>query len=48
MEERDPDLEWEEYFNIYNYREDHWKEVEEENNEYRGRFHALRWELYMK
>ena len=29
MEERDPDLEWEEDFRVSNYREDHWKEVEE-------------------
>ena len=30
MEERDPDLKWEEGFRISNDRGEHWKEVEEE------------------
>ena len=48
MEERDRDLEWEEDFRIYTDREEHWKEVEEEENEYRGKVHDLRWDIYMK
>ena len=43
MEETDPELEGEEGFRIYDYREENWKQVEEEENEYRGKVNDLRW-----
>ena len=33
---------------ISNDRVEHWKEVEDKENEERGNFHALRWKVYMK
>ena len=33
---------------IYTDRYKHWKEVEEEENEDRGKVNVLRWEVYMK
>ena len=48
MEQRDPNIEQEEDFSIYNDREEHWKEVEEKKNLERGKFHALLWQVYMK
>ena len=32
MEEKDSDLEWEEYFKFYDYREEQWKDFEEDYN----------------
>ena len=48
MEERGPDLEVVEYIMLLYYRQKHWKDVLEENHEYKGEVHALRWEVYMK
>ena len=48
IEERHPDLGWEEDFMVYNDREDNWKEAEEDYNEYRTKVNSLRWEVYMK
>ena len=48
MEERDPDIEWEEDFRISTDREEHWKEIEEEDNKDRGKVHALWWEVYLR
>ena len=48
MEETDPDLNWEEYVMIFNDMEEHWKEVEQEDNEYRGKVFALRLEVQTK
>ena len=48
MEERYPDLEWDEDFIISTDSEQHWKEAEEEENEYRGKVCDLRWEVYTK
>ena len=47
-EEGDPDLELEEDIYILDNREKHWKDVIVENNEYRGKVHDLKWEVYMK
>ena len=47
-EERDPNIEWEEDFRISNDREEHWKEVEEKENDERGNCNALMWGFYMK
>ena len=43
MEETEPDLKGEEGFSICNDREEHWKEVEEEENQDRGKDDDLRW-----
>ena len=48
MEERDRDLKWEEAFRISTDRKEHRKEIEEEENKDRGKFHALRWKVHMK
>ena len=48
MEERNPNIEQEEDLRISNDWVEHWKEVEEKENEERGKFHSLRWEVYMK
>ena len=42
MEETDPYLEWGEELRIYGDREEHWKEVEEEDKEDRCKVHSLR------
>ena len=47
-EETDLDLEGGEDFRIYNGMEEHWKEVEEEDNQDRGKVRAMRWGVYMK
>ena len=47
MEETEPDLEGGGVLRIYDYREDHWDEIEEEEKEHRGNFHALRREVYI-
>ena len=48
MKERDPELEWGDDFRVSTDREENWKEIEEDDSEYRGKVHALRWEVYMK
>ena len=48
MEETEPDLKGEEDFSISNDREEHWKEVEEEENQDRGKDDDLRWQVYIK
>ena len=47
-EETDPDIKGEEYLWVYYDRQENWKEVEDEDNQYRGKVHALRWKFYMK
>ena len=47
-EEGDPDLGLEEDIYILDHMEKHWKYVIVENNEYRGKVHDLKWEVYMK
>ena len=39
MEERDPNLQWEEDYMISNDREEHCKKVEDKDNKYRGKCH---------
>ena len=46
--ERDPELEVEEDIMLLNNRDNHWKDVVEENHKDKGEVHALRWEVYMK
>ena len=43
-EKTDRDREGDEDIRIYDDMEEHWKEVEEENNEEMSKVHALRWE----
>ena len=46
--ERDPDLDWEEDFRVFNYRGYKWKEVGDEDNYYRGKVNILMFEIYIK
>ena len=48
MEETYPYLEWGEYWGISDDIEEHWKEVEEEENSDRVKCYYMRWEVYMK
>ena len=48
MEDKEPDLEWEKDLRISDDTEYHWKEVEDEENEERGKVHALRWGIHIK
>ena len=48
MEETDPNLYGWKGFRISDDRGEHWNYFKEGENEYRGKFHALRWQLYIK
>ena len=43
-----PEIEGEEDLMISDDREDHLKEIEDEESYDRGKFHAHRWDIYMK
>ena len=44
-EERDPNLEINEDVSICDYRGNHWKDILEDNIEYKGKSHVLRWDV---
>ena len=47
LEERDPDLNEEEYIKMDTMMEEHWRDVDEEGED-KKKIHALRWEIYIK
>ena len=47
VEERDPDLNEMEDIRFDEIREDHWRDLAEENND-KKKIHALRWNVYVK
>ena len=48
LEDRYPDLMEEEDIRTDDSREKHWWEVAEKNDGNRSKFHAMRWEVYIK
>ena len=47
LEERNTDLNEEEYIRMEDSREEHWMDVDEDG-EYKSNIHALRWDLYTR
>ena len=48
LEEIFPDLEKEEDIRIPDIREEHWRDVYDDNTKDRSKVHALRFDIYMK
>ena len=47
-EERDPDLQVEDFIMFYDYRQNHWKDVIEQNHEYGGGINSMMQDDYIK
>ena len=48
LEDRELDLDEEEDIRITYSREEHWRDVADDNEKDRSEIHALRWDVYMK